>query len=192
MDKMLLTNFRADLKLYGLGLTARQATRKDAIIGNYKMINKYLLFIGLFLLPTILCGQTFNEKYFIKTNWFSNNNDSTFAKADTLIFIKHSNWGPEWAPKEYAESEVKYLKHGNYVEFGFKKHRKLDFDWRYHNSMGVVPAGQWTWAFDKKTNQLKIYNHFKVLVDSFQPLSERQIKIESSFAEQKDLLSTTE
>ena len=151
------------------------------------------LFLGLLLLSsTILCGQTFNKKYFTKTDWFSNNKDSIFYTTDTLKFIKHCNLGPEWAPKEYAEYEMKYLNHGDYIVLGFKRHKKINFSWCIDNYIGVVPGGQWTWTFDEKTNQLKIYNDKKTVIGSFRPISERQIKIESRFADQKDLLTTTE
>jgi hypothetical protein len=156
------------------------------------MTIRHLLFLGLFFSSTILCGQTFSEKYFTKTDWFSNNKDSVFYTADTLKFIKYSNFGPELAPKENAEYEMKYLKHGDYVVFGFNGQQKMDFSWRYNNYISVVPGGQWTWTFDSKTNQLKIYNDKKMVVGTFRPLSERQVKIESRFAEQKDLLTTTE
>jgi hypothetical protein len=156
------------------------------------MTKRYLLFLGLLFSSTILCGQIFNEKYFTKTDWFSNNKDSIFHILDTLKFIKYSNHGPQWDPKEYAECEAKYLNHGDYVVLGFKRHQKMDFSWRYNNYMGIVPGGKWTWAFDKKTNQLKIYDYKKSVVGSFLPISERRIKIESRFADQKDSLTTTE
>lgn len=156
------------------------------------MTNGHLLFLGLLISTTILCGQTFNEKYFIKTDWFSNNKDSVFFRADTLKLIKYSNFGTILTPKKYAESEIKYLNHGDYVTLSFKKYKKIDFSWRYDNYIGLVSGGQWTRTFDKKTNELKIYNDKKELIASFKPISEKKIKIESIFLEQKNLLTTIE
>ncbi len=156
------------------------------------MTKRYLLFLGILFSSTIVWGQTFNKKCFTNTDWFSNNKDSAFYKLDTLEFIKYSNFGPPWAAKEHAEYEMKYLNHGDFVVLGFRRHGKLNFSWRYKNSMGVIPGGQWTWTFDSKTNQLKIYEDKKVVAGVFRPVSERQVKIESRFAEQKGLLTTTE
>jgi hypothetical protein len=156
------------------------------------MTKLHLLIIGILLSSTMLWGQTFNEKYFTNTDWFSNNKDSGFYKLDTLKFIKYSNYGPEWAAKEYAEYEMKFLNHGDFVVFGFKRHGKMNFSWRYNNYRGVVPGGQWTWMFESKTNELIIYDDKKVVLGTFRPIYERPVKIESRFAEQKDLLSTTE
>lgn len=159
---------------------------------TYKMTKRHLLLLGILLSWTIAWGQTFNEKHFTSTDWFSDNKDSAFYKLDTLKFIKYSNYGPQWAAQKHAEYEMKYLNHGDFVVLGFKKHGKFNFSWRYNNSMVVVPAGQWTWTFDSQTNQLKIYDNKKVVVGVFRPVSQRPVKIESVFAEQKDLLSTTE
>ena len=88
------------------------------------MTKTLLSILGLLLLSGIICGQTFNKKYFINTDWFSNNKDSAFYKADTIRIIKYTNFGPLWSTggkKEYAEYEAKYLNHGDFAEFGFKK-----------------------------------------------------------------------
>jgi hypothetical protein len=146
----------------------------------------------LLFFTNVIFGQTYYKKYFEKTSWFSNNKDSNFFKSDTLRIIKHSNFGPKWSPKEYAESEMKYLNHGDFVEFGFGRHNIVNLSYQYHNYMNEVPGGQWSWTFDKKTNLLTIYDGENKLFFSFRPISERQIKIESRFSEQKDLLTTTE
>lgn len=156
------------------------------------MTKVHLLLFAILFSPAILCGQTFSEKYFTKTEWFSDNKDSAFYNLDTLRFIKYSNFGPQWAAKEHAEYEMKYLNHGDFVVLGFKKHGKLQFSWRYNNSLSVVPGGQWSWSFDKKSNWLTIYDDRKSTVGSYRPISEKSVKIESRFAEQKELLTTTE
>ncbi len=116
---------------------------------------------------------------------------------DTLKLIKHSTFAPKWASessnqKEYAEFEMKYLNTGDFVEFGFTNHKKMHLSWRHRNSMHIVPCGQWTWAFDKKTRVVSFYDWEKKLAFSFRPISERQIEIESRFAEHKSLLTTIE
>ena len=155
-----------------------------------------ILFYGL-LLSTILSGQTFDKKYFVKSEWFSNNKDSCFYINDTLKLIKHSNLAPQWATKasnqtEYAEFEMKYLGTGDFVEFGFTSNKKIHLSWRQHNSMHIVPAGPWTWTFDEKTNIVSFYSYDKKSVFAFRPIAERKVAIESRFAEHKDLLTTTE
>jgi len=156
-----------------------------------------VIFFSICLLSTTLFGQTFSKKYFASTDWFSSNKDSCFYKKDTLKIIKHSVVAPNWASelqnrKEYAEFELKYLNTGDFVEFGFSNNRNMHLSWRHSNYINTVPGGQWTWSFDEKTNILSFYDHEKKLVFSFQPISEKQIQIESRFAEHKELLKTIE
>ncbi|MES2284105.1 MAG: hypothetical protein V4547_00370 [Bacteroidota bacterium] len=149
------------------------------------------------LQSTIICGQSFNKKYFSNTDWFSNNRDSIFFKADTLKFIKYSNLAPKLAlrqssRKEYAESEMNYLSSGNYVEYGFERHKMLYFCEITNNYMCAVAGLEtWKWKFEKKTNLLNFYYNDK-LFSTFRFISEKQINIESKYAEQKDLLTTIE
>ena len=161
------------------------------------MAKRYFLFLGLLLSSTILCGQTFNKKYFTNTSWFSNNKESAFYKADTLKLIKYSTLAPKWAQeasnkKEYAESEVMLLNTGDFVEFHLESRQKMQLLWRERNYKYILPYGQWTWVFDEKKKVLSFHDWDMRSVFSFRPISEKRIKIESRFSEHEDLLNTTE
>lgn len=150
------------------------------------------IIIILFVLTSnVVLSQKFNRKYFLKTQWFTNNLDSNFYKADTVRFVQYKNISPSWSYHS-PENEYDYLKHANFVTLAFKKHNFLSFAEIYNNYKGVTPIIPWTWKFERKSKLLNIYNHKNEIVVSFKPISEREIKIKSEFAIQKDLLTTTE
>jgi hypothetical protein len=148
------------------------------------------LFIFLIFWITILKGQSFNKKYFTETNWFSNNKDSAFYKADTVHFIKYSNKAPEWSSDQFAEDEIKYLTHGDFVKISFEKNNKLFLAGR-QNNFQIIRSGKWTWNYDSKSHTICIYCN-DIIVSSFMPIAEREIKIESGFAKPEGLLTTNE
>ena len=160
-------------------------------------MKKEILLLGGLLFALTLSGQDFSRKYFAKTEWFSYNKDSLFYTADTLKLIKHANPAPEWASessiqKEYAEFEMTYLNTGDFVEVGFDSYKKMHLSWRQNNYMTISPAAQWTWTFDKKTEVISFYDAYKKLAFAFRPISEKQVKIKSRFAEHQKLLTTIE
>jgi hypothetical protein len=134
-----------------------------------------------------------NKAYFTNTNWFSNNKDSAFFKADTIRLVKYSNLAPDFqtrGKKEYAEWETKYLGHGDFVQIGLNRHKELHFTEMHSNSMSNVWGEPLTWLFDENTILLKLFDTKHKVISSFQPVSKKQMHIESRFSEQKDLLTT--
>jgi hypothetical protein len=157
------------------------------------MTIKHVVFIAILFSTTILIGQDFNKKYFTKTKWFSNNIDSTYYHSDTIKLIKYTTLvQPGWSnKKDYAEYEMKYLKHGDFVVITLDRHGKMNYYERYQNYIGLVGTEKWSWEFNNKSSNLDFYKNGQ-LSSSFRPLSERQINIESKYAEQKSPLITTE
>ena len=102
-------------------------------------MDKSILTILTLLLFINVSGQTFTKKDFVKTDWFTENIDSLFFKSDTVRLIQHTNFGPEWAKEEYAEYEMKYFDHGDYLNFGLKKFGQLEYWETYNNYMNSVP-----------------------------------------------------
>jgi hypothetical protein len=65
---------------------------------SYEEIKMVRIHLTLF---TFLCcidlsGQTFSKSDFSNTDWFTENIDSLFFKADTVRLIQHINYGPVW------------------------------------------------------------------------------------------------
>ncbi len=135
-------------------------------------------------------GQTFNDRFFLQTSWFSNDKDSSFFKSDTIRLIKYSNLGPTGYTQEKAENESKYLNHGDRVELTFYKKKKLGLTSTRQNYIGSFIPG-WTWIINSKTNLLAV-SLSNVFHFTFRPVSQRQIKLSSRFALQPDSLTTTE
>ena len=178
-------------------LTLPDAANWGNMSCNEIMPKRYFLFFGLLLSSQIVWAQTFNKKYFTNTSWFSNNNDTNFYMRDTLKLIKYSNLAPKWAQwtpgrKYYAENASTHLNTGELVELRFESRGKMELLWRERSYKYIIPYGLWTWTFDEKNNVLSFHYSETKSVFSFRPISEKQIKIESSFAEHDDLLTTTE
>ncbi len=150
-------------------------------------------FICILLLSFFInvSAQSFSKKDFVKTDWFTENIDSLFFKSDTIRLIKHSNKGPEWAKDEYAESQILYLKHGDYLNFRFKMFGNFEYWETSKNYINIVPIANFTWKFDKRKQSVIVFKN-KVLFFELKPISIKEIKLESRFAEQKDLLKTIE
>jgi len=154
-------------------------------------MDKPILTILTLLLFINVSGQSFSKKDFVKTDWFTENIDSLFFKSDTIRLIQHTNYGPEWAKDEYAEYEMKYFDHGDYLNFGFQRFGRFEYWKTYNNYIHSVPIADFTWKFDKNNQILTVYKDI-VAYFKLKPNSKRQIKIESRYAEQKDLLTTNE
>ena len=149
-------------------------------------MDKPILTILTLLFFINVSGQTFSKKDFVKTDWCTENIDSLFFKSDTIRLIQHTNYGPEWAKDEYAEYEMKYFDHGDYLNFGFKRFGRFEYWETYNNYMNSVPIADFTWKFDKKNQVLMVFKENE-LQFKLKPLSKRQIKIESRFAGQEEL-----
>lgn len=160
------------------------------LILNTRLIIAGLIFLVSWILSPSLYSQNFSKKYFIKTSWFSNNKDSAFYKEDTIRLIKYINPSPEWTKEGYAEYEMKYLSHGDYIQIGFNKFNQLILTGRRNNYIGIVYDRKSSWMFRKKNGQLTICLNNSI--SSFVPIKEQSTKIESKFAEQKEMLTTTE
>lgn len=156
-------------------------------------MGKVILIILFLFLGLSINAQNFSKKDFIQTDWFTENIDSLFFKSDTIRLIKYSNYGPEWDKEEFAEYEMKYFNHGHYINFEFKRFGNFQFWETYNNYMIYVPIiiAPFKWKFDKKNQVLLVFKGNDVYL-KLKPLSIRHIEIESRYAEQKDLLITTE
>src|SRR5687768_10719627 len=111
---------------------------------------KRTLTVIIVFLAISVKAQTFKKSDFNLTNWFTNNKENTFSKSDTVRFIKRSNKGPEWAKSEYAENELHYLNHGDYLNFNFHKDGKLEYWETYNNYMNVTPIQEFRWEYNRK------------------------------------------
>jgi len=154
------------------------------------MTKRYITIL-ITLISLTANAQEFSKKDFAKTDWFANNLDSLFYTSDTIRLIKHMNKAPEWANKEYAEYEMKYLEHGDYLNFRFKKSGKFEYSATYNNYVNSIPLGLFSWKFDKADNTLKVFRKEELFFE-LTPISSRIIQIESRFVQHKDLLQTEE
>lgn len=152
---------------------------------------KGFITIFIFLVSLTVNSQEYSKKDFVKTEWFTNNLDSFFFSSDTIRLIKHLNKGPEWAKDEYAEFEMKYLEHGDYLNFGFMKSGDFKYLATYNNYMNIVLIDPLRWKFDKAHGTIKVYRK-KELFFELKPISSRPIEIESRFSEHTDVLLTEE
>ncbi|PHR46998.1 MAG: hypothetical protein COA32_08735 [Fluviicola sp.] len=151
-------------------------------------MNKLILIIITLVFFINVSGQTFSKKDFVKTDWFTENNDSLFFVSDTIQLIQYTNYGSESAKGQYAEYEMKYFDHGDYLKFSFKRFGQFKYRGTYNNYKNFVPIAEFTWKFDKRKQVLKVFKE-KQLQFKLKPISNEQIKIESRFAGQ-DLLTT--
>lgn len=135
--------------------------------------------------------QTFSKKDFVKTDWFTENIDSSFFKSDTIRLIQHTNYGPEWEKDDYAEYEMKYFYHGDYINIGFDRFGRFEYWETYNNYMNSVAIADFMWKFNKKDQTLTVLKDKKVYF-KLKPLFTRQINIESKYAEQNYILTTNE
>ena len=153
---------------------------------------KLLLAIMLLLLNFKNPEPPFRKRDFVETYWFTENIDSLFYKSDTVLFIQHSNYGPSWAKDEFAEFELKYFGHGEFLNFGFKKKGEAYHYATTENAKQQIFTNHFTWSYDNKTELLSFYRD-ELLEFQLKPLLSRTVKIRSRFGEQQDsLLSTTE
>jgi len=159
-------------------------------LATIKMTKRYITIL-ITLISLTANAQEFSKKDFAKTDWFANNLDSLFYTSDTIRLIKHMNKAPEWANKEYAEYEMKYLEHGDYLNFRFKKSGKFEYSATYNNYVNSIPLGLFSWKFDKADNTLKVFRKEELFFE-LTPISSRIIQIESRFVQHKDLLQTEE
>lgn len=161
-----------------------------SIIVYYRM-NKLILISFVVCFSLNLNAQKFRKSDFIKTDWFTDNKDSLFFKSDTIRLIQHTNYGPEWDKARYAEYEMMYLNHGNYLNFSFKKNRLFEYWETYNNNINIFFQAWFTWELNKREQVITVLMDGKVYF-KLRPVSKRQIKIKSRYAVQKELLETTE
>lgn len=152
---------------------------------------KRILTVIIVFLAISAKAQTFKKSDFNHTQWFTDNKENAFSNSDTVRFIKRSKKGPEWAKTDYAESEVKYLNHGDYLNFNFNKDEKLEYWETYNNYKNVTPLQEFKWKFNRKRNSILILKK-EVLMYELKPISKRQIKIDSRFSENNNQLITEE
>ena len=135
-------------------------------------------------------GQLFSKKYFVSTEWFTDNKDSAFFKKDTLIFIQYSNlYAKERNLKLYRESEIELLGHGEFVKFQFNKNGNMHF-WRCYYHQGTKSGiGERTWKFDNSKNQLITYYKDKTEF-IFQPLFENDVQFIRDYQNYSDTMTT--
>ena len=152
---------------------------------------KFLIVLLSLLSTSYPYAQDYSKKDFIETYWFTNNLNDTFFNTDTILLIKHVNKGPTWAYNEFSESEISYLKHGNYLNFGFNKFRQFEYWKTYNNYMNTISFSKFNWKFDKKKKVLKVYKD-KELFFLLMPISNKTINIKSKFAGDSVLLQTEE
>ena len=127
----------------------------------------------------------------MQTKWFTKNSDSLFYKADTLKFIKYSNYGTDLSSKkDYAEDGVNFYNGSDLVTLEFQKNSKAALlnisvdNWEVSNVVG-----NWSWNFDKKDNLINIYFKDRLRY-TFKPLREVTVKVKSVFANQESLNTT--
>jgi hypothetical protein len=115
------------------------------------------ILIMIFLAPVAANAQQYSKQDFVKTDWFTSNLDSLFFTSDTVRLIKHMNKRAEWASYEYAECEMKYLEHGDYLNFEFKKSGEFEYWETSNNCINSVPITQFSWKFDKAHGTVMVY-----------------------------------
>ncbi len=153
---------------------------------------RHTFLVILLLQSFFLSAQKFDKKYFIQTYWYVNNNYEEFYKSDTIKFIKHATFAPEWSGKEtdYEENEKRNSGRGALVELRFKKANRLYISWRNRRAMYENPIKPWSWKYKKKDSTIILYDEEKKVFLKFKPLFERQIEVYSE--SDKKMINTIE
>jgi len=154
-------------------------------------MNKIFFVFFLWLIVSLSTfGQSFSKRYFVNTEWFTNNKDSAFFKNDTLTFIKYSNLDSKYRRyKFYKESELDLLGHGEFVRFQFNKNGKMHL-WKCYYHQGTKSRiGERTWKFDKSTNSLRTYFHGKPEF-TLKPLYDYDVQFDREYENYTDTMST--
>ena len=133
--------------------------------------------------------QNFKKKYFLDTNWFSNNKDSIFTKKDTIRLIKYNYYDTLSKTMAYVESERKYFKHRIFIRIKFNRSNKMSFI-RMYGDGGIVDYGEWKWHLNKKGNLLFKFNGKIIYI--FRPILEREIIVDSEYYNKLNGTITTE
>ena len=126
-------------------------------------------------------SQSFDKKYFIKSDWFSNNKDSLFFKADTIRLLKYNNIviGDYSQEEEYDEFEMIYFDHGQYVQLEFDRYGKMKFNIVNDNIDVLQFLENPIWKFNNKTQELTIDHFDGLYLVKFKVLTENSVKINS-------------
>jgi hypothetical protein len=117
-----------------------------------------LLFIIFVILTINSQAQKANPKD-ILGEWFTSNKDSCFFKSDTLTFIKRTNREKRDDMKKkqrnFLEPETELTKSTEYVNFEFKRSKKIKF-WECSNggAYGIVWGCPIKWSLKADTLQL--------------------------------------
>lgn len=117
---------------------------------------RILLLTCCFLTASISHAQDYSKSDFAETDWFTDNIDSLFFSSDTVRLIKYMNSGPEWAKDEYAEYEMEYLNHGDFLSFGFNKSGRFEYRETYKNYINSVLTDNCSWKYDKASSSIKV------------------------------------
>jgi len=139
---------------------------------------KTTFFIILLTCSYLANGQTFDKKYFTKTDWYTDNNLDVFYKSDTIKLFKHNICDYPVNIKTYCESESKFFKHGNIVQIVLGKRSKMKLTNKHGNGWSLGIDQKW-WIDNNKNLVLKDdkKNVYKFKIDS-----SRQVNVPTDYA----------
>ena len=127
-----------------------------------------------------LDAQTFKKNHFKGTNWFCDNTDSLFYKADTISLYRRMNLKEYEGAKYYEEDEWE-LTSARFVNMVFKKRSRLLY-WERMGSMGLTFSGSFKWKFYSKRQELWLLRDERVFL-KMKPLAQESFSIVSRFGD---------
>ncbi len=151
-----------------------------------------LLLFALMLFSWSNDARSFTKSDFTNTAWFTNNWDRDFYHLDTVQFIRYSNAAPEWDEfADFAEDEMDFLGHGDFLEYHFGKKGKLKSFESRENYIRTESIGTLKWKFNVKEQRLETFRNEGRLF-AFRPIAMRKITLRSQYSEHKNRLETIE
>lgn len=144
---------------------------------------KITLILHFILIGHSLFGQEFSRRDFKNTHWFTNNADSLFFAADTLILIKALDKGPKWLNYEYQENVYDYLGHCLFVTLEFQRAGRFDYWVHFDCPVSTVSWAGNTWRFDRKEQSLYAFEK-KDIFFILKPLKKEKIVLPSWYSDE--------
>ena len=125
-------------------------------------------------------AQTFKKNNFKGTDWFSDNTDSLFFKADTICLYRRMNKQKHDDSYEaFEESESAVVPSGSYVNLMFGKRKLLKY-WENYGSMGTSCDASFTWKFNNGDQELYLLINGRTF-KKLKPIVQQSCSIKSKY-----------
>lgn len=132
-----------------------------------------VLIISLIIIQTNY-AQTLSKKDFVNTEWFTDNSDNSFYKADTVTLIKYSNL--QDSGKGYTMFyESQGIGDNESVQIQFGRHGNMNLWVIYYHIGTKARFKERKWKIDKESNELIVIRNDE-LEFSLKPIAKQEIE----------------